>query len=28
MCKAGTAKSRNDPKSKQRAALRVWKCRC
>lgn len=28
MCKAGTAKSRNDPESKQRAALRVWKCRC
>ena len=28
MCKAGTAKSRNDPNSKQRAALRVWKCRC
>jgi len=28
MCKAGTEKSRNDPNSKQRAALRVWKCRC
>jgi hypothetical protein len=28
MCKAGTEKSRNDPESKQRAALRVWKCRC
>ncbi len=28
MCKAGTAKSRNDPNSKQRAALKVWKCRC
>jgi hypothetical protein len=28
MCKAGTAKSRNDPNSKQRAALRVWKCKC
>lgn len=28
MCKAGTAKSRKDPKSKQRAALRVWGCRC
>ena len=28
MCNAGTAKSRSDPESKQRAALRVWKCRC
>jgi hypothetical protein len=28
MCKAGTEKSRNDPNSKQRAALRVWKCKC
>lgn len=28
MCKAGTAKSRKDPKSKQRAALKVWGCRC
>ena len=28
MCKAGTAKSRKDPNSKQRAALRVWGCRC
>ncbi len=28
MCKAGTEKSRNDPNSKQRAALRVWGCRC
>ena len=28
MCKAGTEKSRNDSNSKQRAALRVWKCKC
>lgn len=28
MCKAGTPKSRRDPKSKQNAALRVWLCRC
>jgi len=28
MCKAGTPKSRKDPNSKQRAALRVWGCRC
>lgn len=28
MCKAGTKKSRSDPNSKQRAALRVWGCRC
>ena len=28
MCKAGTSKSRNDPNSKQRAALKVWGCRC
>lgn len=26
MSKAGTEKSRNDPNSKQNAALRVWKC--
>lgn len=28
MCNAGTPESRKDPNSKQRAALRVWKCRC
>lgn len=28
MCKAGTPESRRDPNSKQRAALRVWGCRC